>query len=66
MSKGETPAKVNYSTYPFIHALHPGTYISLYNSDLENGPGAIIALQQLAKHTVLLVIDHAPSLKTDS
>lgn len=54
MSKGATSAEENYSTYPFIHALHPGTdsyltYNNTYHSDLENSPRAIIVLQQLAK-----------------
>ena len=54
MSKGATSAKVNNSTYPILHALHRGTdsyltYINMYDTDLENSPGAVRVLQQLGK-----------------
>lgn len=54
MAKGATSAKVNYSTFPFSHALHAETgsyltFINMYLSDLENSPGATAVLQQLAK-----------------
>lgn len=68
MSTGTTSARINYSTYPFIYALHPGdgsylAYINMYDSDLENSPEAISVAATCKNITVLLAIGPAPSCK---
>lgn len=61
MAKAATSAKVNDSTYLFIHALHPGTdsfltLVNVYHSNPENSPGVITVLLQLAKNLVLSML----------